>query len=146
MPDATAPGEAPALGISFKVLTAQNQELVFQTHVAADIAPKDLNVLLDRLARAADRQRAYYELEGLREGRARQYSGVMRSVQQMGQVDALHEHAAQEKDASGRRKPYAIPPKEVEARKALEIQLQAGKDEVERFDAEIAKREALLKE
>jgi hypothetical protein len=60
--------DAPALGFSFKIILDKQaqRELVFQTHVDASTPVEEINVMLDKIAKAADRQMAIYELREVR--------------------------------------------------------------------------------
>lgn len=55
-----------ALGISVNAQVDQGRQIVFQTHVDADMSPEDLNRLLDKLNLACDRQAAFYEIPQLK--------------------------------------------------------------------------------
>lgn len=54
----------PALGISVQC-AAGDAQIVFQTHVAQDVDAASINALLDRLTKAAARQKAKAELPAL---------------------------------------------------------------------------------
>lgn len=64
MNDAQIPATAPALGISVQC-TAGDSVIVFQTHVDQATDDAALNTLLDRLTKAAARQKAKAELPAL---------------------------------------------------------------------------------
>ena len=59
----------PALGVSFNIRLDQHglRDLVFQTHVPASVTDDALNDTLDKIARAALRQKLWTELEELEE-------------------------------------------------------------------------------
>jgi hypothetical protein len=57
----------PALGLSFQINLDQHghRQIVFQTHVGASVSDGELNETLDKIARAAMRQKFWTELEEL---------------------------------------------------------------------------------
>ena len=58
-----AKGEtAPALGVSINAQFAAGRQIVFQTHVDQEIAPKKLQELLIKFNNAIDKEEAFYEI------------------------------------------------------------------------------------
>ena len=57
-------GTATALGISLSAQFAQARSVVFQTHVGLDVSKETLDQLMDKLNAVADRQEAFYAIEG----------------------------------------------------------------------------------
>ena len=57
--------ERAALGLSYQIVLDKEarRTLVFQSHVDAAASVEQINVLLDKVASAADRQVAFYELQ-----------------------------------------------------------------------------------
>ena len=65
MKDKVLPGE-PAIGFSLDCKINDRRAFVIQTYLPIDAMPKQINELLDRLLRAADRQEVRYRLKDMR--------------------------------------------------------------------------------
>jgi hypothetical protein len=60
-----APSPAPALGFSLQVDLGAGRVCTLQTHLPGDCHFIELNLMLDKMTAAGDRQRAHYKLEEL---------------------------------------------------------------------------------
>lgn len=60
------PDKTPAIGMSVSHQVAEDRNVVFQSHVAADCATEELNAFLDKVFIASERQKARVSLPALR--------------------------------------------------------------------------------
>ena len=77
----------PSIGISLNVQVSEKRQLVLQSLVARDCAAQDLNVILDKLRMAADRQVAFADIEKLKLFLAQQEEQATTHAKRIAQVD-----------------------------------------------------------
>lgn len=113
MSEHTKPVPAEALGISIQAQAGAAQ-IVFQTYVPQDTGPKELNALVDRLAKVAKRQQAMHELVDLRKNLKVSEDTLARMLEDRARIDALPAPAA----AEGRRLPNRHQQEQLAAQRA----------------------------
>jgi hypothetical protein len=142
MNDVTATG-TPALGLSLSVnLDKQGQRtLVLQTHVEREASAEDLNAVLDRMARASDRQAAYYELDQERAFLRQEETQARQLAEDLQRIDKTN---AARFAASGRKGEYRANPKEEQERNNVVGTQKRYAEAIEARKARIAELEAKL--
>lgn len=108
---------APAIGISLQVKVDNRRDLVFQTHIAQESSLEQINGLIDKVAAAADRQSARYELQQIEMELELNTKRLPRAVEDLESVDKKHAQ-----DWAGRQRrgdPKLAPQQEQERRNAI---------------------------
>lgn len=136
--------EVEAIGWSIRA-QYDRHEIVAQVHMAADSAPAKINAVLDKIARAQDRQAMHYKLEALQE-RLEQLVGHIAMFER--DLVLTDETARARWDNSGRRGAFdpqqSLTGSERNARMSCENNLKSKRAEAEHVQAEIRKLEATL--
>ena len=92
--------QAPALGFSLQVDLGAGRVCTLQTHVASDCSLRDLNMMLDKMTAAGDRQRAHYKIEELERDLKQTEKEQAQHQEDLDRVDREHEAAQAKRQAS----------------------------------------------
>jgi len=137
-----AASTAPAIGVSFQIDLGTGRTIVMQTHVDQDAGQGSIDVLLDKMGAAAERQRVHYghvakkeALEQLLEQQQRQYDAFSRDFMRLEDERAAREAEHAE---GGRRGPYKAPPNEESQRKNARVTLENAKQDMDKTRRQIA--------
>lgn len=134
----------PAIGLSVSEQIG-SRSIVLQTHVAGDCAPDELNVVLDRLLKAADRQKLFYEtkeeLFKLRLNLDNHELQLTQMLDDLGRVDKEQQLRWEE---SNRKGPYKASATERQQRGNITKNIEAFKFNIARLKTSIAEHEAIL--
>lgn len=129
----------PALGFSYQIVLDKDarRTLVFQGHVTVDTPVEKLNEVVDKVAQAADRQIAIYELQQAEEDKA----GQLRTMETLErQVATMEEISKARWTASGRKGEWnseRLDAQEKAAHKNIEVSLERYRDGIRRAQATI---------
>lgn len=136
----------PALGASYQFTLDKEgrRQIVFQMHVSVDTPRADIDALLDKIAGAADRQQAVYELREAYEaldGHKRALKGILE------QRELLDSKAAEEYVQSNRKGEWGLdklsaPQKQ--QRLAIEQQIAKWREGLDRWAADIDRLKPLV--
>lgn len=149
MPDDTpaAPaGSDPALGFSITSNIHGSAQIVVQAFIERDAEPKAIDDLLDKVMARLDRQSAKYMIKDLKKKReleALQYEDQKRKADELPQKYADEFHATESKRSNGRQREYTPSPQHAAAMENAQKTVAAMKQNIERFDVNIAELEAL---
>jgi len=124
----------PALGFSYQVVLDKDarRTIVFQTHVANEANQADIDALLDKMGKAADRQIAWYDLQQAREDLEGQQRVAKSLVMQMETMDQLAQARYESSDRKGPWDPEKLPPAEKQARHNLRVSLERYREGIEK--------------
>ncbi len=136
----------PALGASYQFILDEKgkRQIVFQLHVPVDAPAEDINTLLDKIARAADRQQAYYELIEAHEaivGHRRALKGIL---EQRELLDRTAEEQYNQGDRKGAWSLDRLSAPQKQQRLAMEQQIAKWKEGLERWEADIERLTPLV--
>ena len=92
--------QAPALGFSLQVDLGAGRVCTLQTHVASDCSLRDLNMMLDKMTAAGDRQRAHYKIEELERDLKQTEKEQAQHQEDLDRVDREHEAAQAKRQAA----------------------------------------------
>jgi hypothetical protein len=79
--------KAPSIGVSLQVPFLNQRTLVMQSYVERDCEPRELNALLDKLRTAADRQKAFVDIEVTKQALEEAHKQADKQALRMQQVD-----------------------------------------------------------
>jgi len=133
---------APALGVSLSVNLSATHALVMQTHVPADCSNPELDSLLDRMTRAADRQSAKYKLVDLRKGLELHETTLDRAVRDLNDLDARHRA---DYDKRGKAGDFRLDARQAADRENTLKSIQRFKEEIAKLKLEIENAEKEIK-
>lgn len=122
------PVKVPAIGVSLQVTLDQRRQLVLQSHADQE-NPAQLDVLLDRLTRAADRQDAKYLVETVKRLLRQAERNLLDTEAGMART---YEAAQQEWEADGSRQG------EFKASGSVATDINNSRKSADRFREEIA--------
>lgn len=111
---------APALGISLNAQFAAGRQVVFQTHVAQETAPEEINRLLDKMNAAVDRQEAFYRIEELENALERDKQILYSITHNMENVE---QNMQLKYEARGKRGEFKLSPQEAIQKKQAQDNL-----------------------
>lgn len=97
---------SPALGFSFTVSLPGERNLVFQTHLAQESTPDEINKQLDKVLAVADRAIAKYTAPLLRKQLEIETGQRDRCAEDLKRIDAAEDARKAAWGASNRRGPY----------------------------------------
>ena len=106
---------APALGISLSAQFAQARSVVFQTHVALDVGKATLDQLMDKLNAVADRQEAYYAIEGAQKQLEVETNALQNYARRLEEIEV---NITTKMTAEGRRNPKLTAQDEMQKKQA----------------------------
>lgn len=140
MTEGTAPiTTAPALGLSLQVQLSQKCTLVFQTHVDATENP---NATLDKMANAADRLTARYELKEKRALLEQNEQGLKHMTEDLLRIDT---RTRAEYDKSGKKGEQKLSNAQAADREKVQLGIERTKERVDIMRKELANLEAEAK-
>ena len=134
----------PAIGITLQYPLDEGvgRGLVFQTFVAADCETGELNGALDKVRKAADRQRAIVQLPTLRgllaDAEDALHTAVAAAFEGETARDMLNNRWSKEHAESGRRGSFSLSSAQVAERTKLDQQVLSNKANVEVLQRRIA--------
>lgn len=134
--------EALALQVRYEAQFQGTKRLEMVTVIASDAPSGELDALLDKMARAADRQSDYYELEAMRQ-KLKDLQDLIRRYE--GDAIRVLEVSQAQWAASGRRGDWTedcLSGSEKQARLAVEKSIAKARQEGTQLKLEIAKMEA----
>jgi hypothetical protein len=119
----------PAIGISYSAQTGDGRNLVFQTHVPQDCLADQLDGIVDKLRKAADRQLQFGKIDTMNQELEMKDRIIKQLVEGIAAVDAKSETVVVSPNGSGRRyqknQVGLTNPNEVQQRKNALISLEA---------------------
>ena len=119
-------GTATALGISLSAQFAQARSVVFQTHVGLDVSKETLDQLMDKLNAVADRQEAFYAIEGAQKQLEVETNALQNYARRFEEIEA---NIQIKMTAEGKRNPKLTAQDEVQKKQARDT-LEEGKKRV----------------
>lgn len=131
----------PVIRISMQTAVGDKRGLSFETYVAADAKAEFISAMLDKLNFCADRQNAFYELEGLRAQLVHETSMLKALEDNLVMID---DNANKQWLSSGKQGKPKRSPSEMQARTNCETNIKSRREMLERLKQDIAKREALV--
>ena len=136
----------PALGASYQFALDKEgrRTIVFQMHVPVDAPQEVIDELLDRMARAADRQQAHYELIEAQEALAGHHRSLKSILEQRELLDACAEEEHLQGNRKGPWSPNMLTPAQKQQRLAVEQQIAKWKEGIERWEADIERLKPLV--
>ena len=137
--DDMATVDVPAIAVSIDHQISDGRIIRFQTGVAQDAAPAELNALLDKLTAAMDRQAAKYKVEALTAQLAEDEKLYTLRLEDMTRIDA--EAQAEYERKGDRRAPWSLdklPAAKLSERKNADIFIGRLRDNIKEKRAEIA--------
>jgi hypothetical protein len=120
------------------------REIVFQTHVDQDVSAETLNGLLDRLARAVERQQAVAELIEIRRGLETEIRQVATFEAALEQLDIASQTRWDEGPKNGPWNPEKLPPAERSARENTKLGIERSKGAVQYYRERIVELERMV--
>lgn len=133
----------PVIRISMQMAVGDKRGLSFETYVGADADAKFISAMLDKLNFCADRQIAFYELEGLRVQLVHE-TNMLKALED--NLVILDDNADGQWKKSGKAGTPKRTPSEAQARTNVETNIKARREMLERLKQDIAKREGLVGE
>lgn len=129
----------PALGMSYQVALDKDgrRTIVFQAHVAVDTSLESINMLLDKVGQAADRQAAVYELirerTALEEHKLQSKSLLIQRTELEAAAEARYEESARRGDWTIEK----LPAKEKSAWHNINVSIQRYQEGLERHSRNV---------
>ena len=135
-----------ALGMSYRMILDKEgrREIVFQTHVDQDVSTEKLNGLLDRLARAVERQMAIAEMVEARRGMETEIRQVATFEAALEQLDISSQMRWDEGLKNGSWNPDKLPPAERSARENTKLGIERSKGAVQYYRERIVELEGMV--
>ena len=135
--------DVPGIGVSYSVQVGDGKNVVFQTAVERDDTDGLLNKLVDKFQAAAERAVIYSKIENA-EFEIERNEALIRTLEVNldQQAQKYHDRARAANDA-GRSKPV-IPSGELQAKENAEKTLAAHKEDLDKWQAKLAKFKAKL--
>ena len=126
------PGPAPALGVSFRTILDRDgrREIVFQTHVDQEISTLVLNVMLDRLSLAVDRQIARADLAEAKRQLEHEEKQVEVFQAALEQLDISSRARWDSSERKGPWEPSKLPPAERQSRDNTKLGVERSRGAV----------------
>jgi hypothetical protein len=136
----------PALGFSYQVVLDKEarRTLVFQAHVPVDASIEDVNAVLDKIGKAADRQIAIYELLEARRAVADHQRTAKTLAVQKENLEAL---ARARYEASGRKGEWdedKMPAQEKQAAANIKVSIERYREGLDKWQADVRRLEPLV--
>lgn len=134
----------PVIGISLNTELPGKRSVVFQTHVAQDISPAELNALTDKLHNSADRQFSRYLLEIMHIELEQHEKLLADQSNRIQVVESNIQNKSAQHAATGRRNGYEVSPKELQEKEQAYMNLEACKERVATIQAKIAEHQKVV--
>lgn len=140
------PATVPALGLSYRMILDKEgrREIVFQTHVEADIPPPQLNSLLDHMCAAVDRQVARSELEQIKKELENQVQQVQTFEAALTELDIASRTRWEASGKQGPWDPKKLPANDRQSRDNTKLGIDRSKRAVEAMRARIIELQTLV--
>lgn len=135
--------DVPAIMLSMDHQVSEGRIVRFSTGIPRDVAPSELNALLDKLAAATDRQQAKYELQRLEEGVKREEKLYVQQQEDLTRMDAEAEARWQQT----KRTPWApdkLTGAQLKDRENAEVSIARRRDMIVASREQIAKLKATI--
>lgn len=132
--------EAAALGVSVQ-LEFPGGTLVFQTHVAQEASPAELNAMTDKLVAVVERQRAKNTLVELKRNLEKDISDLekLRGSRELMDAENMRAHAE-----SGKRGEFKLSAQQSQQRAQTEINEKVYGQRIVDFKRQIAEAEGII--
>jgi hypothetical protein len=138
---ATDEEKAVAIGVTVQVNLAEGRQLILQTALPRDASPADLNGLLDKLGKAADRQETRYRIPGLKAVRA-SHIKTRKSLEE--DFERIEKQAAVEWQRKKKQGDPVLSPQETQHKINAGVNIKRLGEEIKKLDDEIAECEAAV--
>lgn len=138
----TISGDDLAIGIQFTMQFPENRAVAFTTACPQDIAADDLDLLLGKLATAADKLDATYRLRALRK-LAEHFEKELQTTRQ--QIANYEQTAAEDYERRGRKGPVQLTASQDAALKNFRTTQEGTTNKIKQLREEIKELEALTK-
>lgn len=146
MTDARTVVADPALGFSYQVVLDKDarRTIVFQAHVSVSASLDEVNEVLDKIGKAADRQCAIYELQEARQF-LEDHKRASRSLAlQMENMEALAQARYEESGRKGAWSAERMSPLEQSARNNLTVSIERYREGIEKYSGVVARLQPLV--
>jgi hypothetical protein len=140
--------ETPAIGLTFQQKYDDYRSVVFQSFVAADCQPAELNHMLDKLRLAAERQKAITHLPTYRGLLKDKQDGLKKEIEASYEIQVSHDEMLKRWDEefarSGRRGPFKQSAAHLQEQTKHQQELAKARQNIEILTKEIAVHERLI--
>ena len=133
--------DVPAIGVSYSFQADDFRNMVLQAHIPASCNPDELNGLIDKIARACERQRAKSHLPTARNILAEKLAGLKAEQETLLSVSAERDASLRRWNEShtttGRRGEFKLLPQQQQQKNAMDQAVGKAEQNVRVLDKEI---------